>query len=82
MPLIHHVVAGKGHPAVVFVHGFGCAHIDWDAQVADLSPRHQTVTVDLRGHGASPGTVAECSIERYVPMLRNSCRHSPCLPAP
>jgi hypothetical protein len=24
MPLIHHVVSGKGHPAVVFVHGFGC----------------------------------------------------------
>jgi pimeloyl-ACP methyl ester carboxylesterase len=30
-----------------------------------LKPRHQTVAVDLRGHGASPGTVAECSIERY-----------------
>ena len=65
MPLIHHVVAGKGRPAVVFVHGFGCAHSDWDAQVAHLSPRHLTVAVDLRGHGASPGTAAECSIERY-----------------
>jgi pimeloyl-ACP methyl ester carboxylesterase len=65
MPLIHHVVTGKGHPAVVFVHGFGCAHSDWNAQVAHLSPRHQTVTVDLRGHGASSGTVAECSIERF-----------------
>ena len=29
------------------------------------SPRHQTVAVDLRGHGASPGTPDECSIERY-----------------
>ena len=65
MPLIHHVLTGEGHPAVVFVHGFGCAHSDWAAQVAHLSPRHQTVAVDLRGHGASPGTVAECSIERY-----------------
>jgi pimeloyl-ACP methyl ester carboxylesterase len=65
LALIHHVVTGNGRPPVVFVHGFACAHSDWDAQVAHLSPRHQTVAVDLRGHGASPGEAAECSIERY-----------------
>jgi pimeloyl-ACP methyl ester carboxylesterase len=65
MALIHHVVTGAGRPPIVFVHGFACAHTDWNAQVAHLSPRHQTVAVDLRGHGASPGTAAECSIERY-----------------
>jgi pimeloyl-ACP methyl ester carboxylesterase len=65
MPLIHHAVAGNGRPPAMFVHGFACAHSDWDAQVAHLSPRHQTVAVDLRGHGASPGTATECSVERY-----------------
>lgn len=65
MSLIHHVVTGLGHPPIVFVHGFCCDHTDWDAQVAHLSPRHQTVAVDLRGHGASPGSQADCSIERY-----------------
>ena len=65
MALIHHVVTGQGRPPIVFVHGFGCAHSDWDAQVAHLSPRHQTVAVDLRGHGDSPGAAEECSIERY-----------------
>jgi pimeloyl-ACP methyl ester carboxylesterase len=65
MALIHHVVAGQGPKPIVFVHGFTCAHTDWDAQVAHLSPRHRTVAVDLRGHGASPGSAAECSIERY-----------------
>jgi pimeloyl-ACP methyl ester carboxylesterase len=65
MALIHHVVTGQGRPPIVFVHGFACTHTDWDAQVAHLSPRHQTVAVDLRGHGASPGTAADCSIERY-----------------
>ncbi len=68
MALIHHVVTGQARPSVmrpiVFVHGFACAHSDWDAQVAQLSPRHQTVAVDLRGHGASPGTPEQCSIER------------------
>ena len=65
MPLIHHAIAGAAQPPIVFVHGFACAHTDWDAQVAHLSPRHQTVAVDLRGHGASPGPAADCSIERY-----------------
>jgi pimeloyl-ACP methyl ester carboxylesterase len=49
----------------VFVHGFGCAHTDWDLQVAHFSQRQQTVAVDLRGHAGSPGTAAESSIERY-----------------
>jgi pimeloyl-ACP methyl ester carboxylesterase len=65
MPLIHHVITGQGRLPNVFVHGFGCAHSDWDAQVAHLSPRHQTVAVDLRGHGASPGTPDECSIDQH-----------------
>ena len=65
MPLIHHVITGQGRPPIVFVHGFGCSHSDWNAQVAHFSQRHQTVAVDLRGHGASPGTADECSIEEY-----------------
>ncbi len=64
-PLIYHVVTGAGPLPVVFVHGLACAHSDWDAQVRTLSTSHQTVAVDLRGHGRSPGTAAECSIERY-----------------
>jgi pimeloyl-ACP methyl ester carboxylesterase len=65
MTLIHHVVTGDGAPPIVFVHGFACAHTDWAAQVAHLSPRHRTVAVDLRGHGASAGAASDCSIERY-----------------
>jgi pimeloyl-ACP methyl ester carboxylesterase len=65
MGLIHHVVAGEGRPPIVFVHGFGCAHSDWSGQIAHLSPRCKTIAVDLRGHGASPGSAEACSIERY-----------------
>lgn len=65
MPLIHHVVTGQGWPPVIFVHGFACSHSDWDAQVAYLSPRHTTVAVDLRGHGASPGAADKCSIGQF-----------------
>lgn len=65
MGMIHHVSKGEGSPPMVFVHGFSCAHDDWDAQVGHFSPRHRTVAVDLRGHGATPGQASDCSIERY-----------------
>jgi pimeloyl-ACP methyl ester carboxylesterase len=65
MSLIHHVVAGPATRPVVFVHGFGCDLIDWDSQVAHLSQNYQTIAVDLRGHGSSPGAATDCSIERY-----------------
>ena len=65
MPLLHHVITGHAHPPIVFVHGFACAHTDWAAQVGHFSPRHQTIAVDLRGHGGSHGSAAACSIERY-----------------
>jgi pimeloyl-ACP methyl ester carboxylesterase len=65
MGLIHHVVTGWGEPPIVFVHGFGCAHSDWNGQVAHLSARQRTIAVDLRGHGESPGAAADCSVERY-----------------
>src|SRR5690242_2708986 len=65
MALIHHVVTGNGRPPIVFVHGFACDHTDWDGQVAHLAPRHQTIAVDLRGHGRSAGAADACSIERY-----------------
>lgn len=80
MPLIHHVITGKGRPPIAFVHGFGCAYTDWDAQVAHLSPHHQTIAVDLRDHGGSPGTPDKCSIEQHgadVAEIMNTLSLSP-----
>ena len=56
---------GAGVPPLVFVHGFGCAHEDWQPQVAAFSPRHMVISCDLRGHGASPGAPERCDIETY-----------------
>jgi pimeloyl-ACP methyl ester carboxylesterase len=50
----HVLDEGTGSPALVFVHGFGCAHDDWRAQVAELSGAHRCIAVDLPGHGATP----------------------------
>lgn len=65
MPLIQHTRLGSGSPPIVFVHGFGCARSDWDPQVAHLSPRHETVAVDLGGHGTSPGGPEHARIETH-----------------
>jgi len=65
MALMHHRVEGTGAPPIVFVHGLACSHADWQAQVDHLCARHRTVAVDLPGHGATPGKVDACSIDRY-----------------
>jgi len=71
MPLIHHVCTGAGASPLVFVHGFACAHTDWDAQVAHFSSRHRCIAVDLRGHGASSGDAMDCSMERFGADVAN-----------
>ncbi len=56
---------GQGRPTIVLVHGFACARSDWDEQVAHLSPRHETIAVDLGGHGETPATEAHTRIETH-----------------
>jgi pimeloyl-ACP methyl ester carboxylesterase len=51
---IHFQTTGSGEPVIIFVHGYGCALSDWDAQVAHLSSRFRCVALDLPGHGSSP----------------------------
>jgi len=62
---MHFVRAGRGAPALVFVHGFACTHEDWHAQLVHFQRTHEAVACDLRGHGRTPGQPAECSIEHY-----------------
>ena len=62
---MHFVRAGRGAPALIFVHGFACTHEDWHAQLAHLQRTHEVVACDLRGHGRTPARPHECSIEHY-----------------
>src|ERR1041384_4595747 len=62
---MHFVRAGRGTPALVFVHGFACTHEDWRAQLVHFQRTHEAVACDLRGHGRTPGRPHECSIEHY-----------------
>jgi pimeloyl-ACP methyl ester carboxylesterase len=65
MALIQHTRTGRGAPPLVLVHGFGCARSDWDEVVTHFSGRHETVAVDLGGHGASPGGPEHARIETH-----------------
>ena len=62
---MHCLRAGEGTPPLVFVHGFACAHEDWRLQVERFSGTRRVLACDLRGHGRTPGTAGNCSIERY-----------------
>ena len=79
---MHFVRAGRGAPALVFVHGFACTHEDWQAQLAHFQRTHEVIACDLRGHGKTPGRPHECSIEHYggdVAALVNNLELARCV---
>jgi 3-oxoadipate enol-lactonase len=43
---------GSGEP-VVLLHGLGSSTLDWEPQIAALSPRYRTIAIDMRGSGRS-----------------------------
>ena len=50
---------------LVFVHGFGCSHEDWQAQRKALDDRHEVIACDLPGHGRTPGEVKDAGIVNF-----------------
>jgi pimeloyl-ACP methyl ester carboxylesterase len=45
--------AGRGDPALVFVHGVACHRGFWQPQLDRFARNHRVIAVDLRGHGES-----------------------------
>ena len=62
---IHYSVAGKGDPALVFIHCWGCRGNFWENQVAEFSKTNRVVTIDLPGHGESGAGRTNWTIESY-----------------
>jgi pimeloyl-ACP methyl ester carboxylesterase len=46
-------VAGKGEPALVFIHGGLANRGFWDGQLKAFGGKHKTIALDLAGHGES-----------------------------
>jgi pimeloyl-ACP methyl ester carboxylesterase len=49
---LYYEVAGTGDP-IVFIHGNGLDHRNWDQQFLPLSTRHRVIRFDVRGYGRS-----------------------------
>jgi len=62
---IHYSVAGKGEPALVFIHCWTCNRTFWDNQVAEFSKTNRVVAIDLPGHGESGQGRKTWSVESY-----------------
>jgi 3-oxoadipate enol-lactonase len=43
-------------PAIVFLHGTGCDHTDWDRVIAALGKTCRAIAIDFRAHGLSDTT--------------------------
>ena len=58
-------VAGKGEPALVFVHGGLANRGFWDSQLREFGSRHRTIALDLPGHGESGANRTKWGIPEF-----------------
>jgi pimeloyl-ACP methyl ester carboxylesterase len=79
---MHYVAAGSGAPPVLLVHGVGCSHADWRAQVAHLPRRHAVIAVDLPAHGGTPAGAETAGIEQCAGRLVDRAVAQPTPPRP
>ncbi len=71
---LHYDDTGSGAPPLLFVHGWACESSHFAAQVKHFSPRHRTVTVDLRGHGRSDSPRQDYTIAGFADDVAWMCR--------
>ncbi|MGE5797388.1 MAG: alpha/beta fold hydrolase [Ignavibacteria bacterium] len=61
---ISYIEAGKGSPALVFVHGLNINKTYWSSQIEEFSKKYKVAALDLAGHGES-GTRKDYSVQAY-----------------
>ena len=52
--LPEYLVVGEGHSTLVFLHGLGGDHTNWEPQLAEFSRDHRCIAWTLPGYGTSP----------------------------
>jgi pimeloyl-ACP methyl ester carboxylesterase len=58
-------VFGEGEP-LLFIHGLGSSHADWEAQVEFFADRYQVIVFDVRGHGQSSKPAGPYSVPLFA----------------
>ena len=64
--VIAHSQLDGGIPPLIFIHAFGCARNDWDAQLKRFAPDHHCIAVDLGGHGETPARQDHRTVEAHA----------------
>ena len=62
---IHYDRAGKGKPALVFVHGWSCDRTYWAKQFDAFAGQYTVLNIDLAGHGESGTDRDDWSIKSF-----------------
>jgi pimeloyl-ACP methyl ester carboxylesterase len=62
---IKYETAGRGEPALVFVHCWTCNRGYWGKQVEYFAKHHQVVRLDLAGHGESGRERKDYTVEAF-----------------
>ena len=66
----HYSITGSG-PPLFLIHGIGATNDAWRFMIPNLSKKFTVVTYDLRGHGQSPVTHKNFTLEELVIDLEN-----------
>lgn len=74
---VYYEIAGAGDP-LLFIHGLGASHRDWEPQVAFFSRHYQVITYDVRGHGKSdkpkgPYRVSQFAADAGIDAILGYC---------
>lgn len=69
VPRIAHVSKGRGE-CVIFLHGIGGNHRNWEGQLEHFSRSHRAVAWDARGYGDSQDYEGPCRFEDMSEDLR------------
>ena len=75
LPHVNTIRCGpRGATPVVLVHPVGLDLSYWDRQIAALCASHDVVALDLPGHGRSPGTPADWTLDKAAATLAGVVR--------
>src|SRR5689334_13864886 len=72
---VHYLTAGKGHPVIVFVHGWSCNASFWREQAPAFADKARLIFIDLPGHGKSDKPHVYYTMDFFASSVLAVLRH-------
>jgi non-heme chloroperoxidase len=66
---VHYKSYGKGHDALVLVHGWTCNMDFWRDQIPDFAKRNRVLALDLPGHGQSDKPKIDYTMDLFADAI-------------